>query len=383
MLIQACLNGARAPGEHPALPCTPRELADAARAAVAAGASSLHLHPRGVDGAQSLDAARIGGAVAAVRAACPDVPVGISTLFAMLPDQEGRVAAVRQWVERPDFASVNKAEPGTPELCAVLREHGVRIEAGLASVEDAEQYLALDLGNACVRVLLEPEEADLAGALATVLAIEAVLDAAGDRTPRLLHGEGPTAWPLIDAALARAYETRIGLEDVLTLPDGSLAADNAALVQAAFARIGSGPVVLRPVELGDLPGLYAHQRDPEAAQMAGFPPRTWDAFQAHWARIQADEKVINRTVLLGEQVAGSLACYPEDGERLIGYWFGRAFWGRGVATAALAQFVAELPPGPLAAYVARHNVASRRVLEKCGFVLEREDAEELFLRHPS
>lgn len=382
MLIQACLNGARTPGEHSALPFAPLELADAARAAVAAGASSLHVHPRGADGAQSLTAEAISDALTAVRAACPGVPVGISTLFAILPDQGRRVAAVHQWDERPNFVSVNIGEPGTTELCAALRQRGVGIEVGLASAADAEQYLALDLGGSCVRVLLEPEEADLAGALVTVVAIEAVLDAAGDRTSRLLHGEGPTAWSLIDAALARAYETRIGLEDVLTLPDGTLADDNAALVRAAFARVAVGPIVLRPVEQGDVPSLYAHQRDPEAAQMAGFAPRTWEVFQAHWARLQADAAVVNRTVLVGKQVAGSLACYLEDGERLIGYWFGRSFWGRGVATAALAQFVAELPPGPLAAYVGRHNTASRRVLEKCGFVLEREHAEELFLRYP-
>ena len=77
MLIQACLNGSRVPGAHPALPCTPEELASAARAAVAAGARALHIHPRGPDGAQSLAPEQIG----AVRSACPGVPVGVSTLY--------------------------------------------------------------------------------------------------------------------------------------------------------------------------------------------------------------------------------------------------------------------------------------------------------------
>lgn len=94
----------------------------------------------------------------------------------------------------------------------------------------------LQVFGSCLRVLLEPGEADVPAALATVAAIEAILDRAGDTPPRLLHGEGPTAWALIDAAVARGYDTRIGLEDVLTLPDGTLAPDNAALVAEAIQR---------------------------------------------------------------------------------------------------------------------------------------------------
>ncbi len=240
MQIQACLNGARKREEHPALPCTPEELAAAAQAAVAAGASSLHLHPRGPDGTQSLEPGQIGAALAAVRAACPGVPVGVSTLFTILPDPRRRATLVHRWGVRPDFASVNVNEPGTAELCAALRELGVGVEAGLGSAADADHYLALGLSDACVRLLLEPEEPAEAAALVTVAAIERVLDAAGDRTPRLLHGEGATAWPLVEAALARGYDTRIGLEDVLTLPDGALAPDNAALVRAAISRLSPG-----------------------------------------------------------------------------------------------------------------------------------------------
>jgi RimJ/RimL family protein N-acetyltransferase len=306
----------------------------------------------------------------------------VSTLFAILPDVERRAAAVRQWDVRPDFASVNVSEPGAAELCTVLREAGVSIEAGLSSPDEAECYLALKLGASCVRVLLEPEEPDGAAALATVAAIESVLDGAGDRASRLLHGEGVTAWLLIDAAFRSGYDTRIGLEDVLTLPDGALAPDNAALVRAAFNRLSASVVSLRDVASEDLAILYAHQQDPQAAQLAGFPSRGWEAFHAHWARVLADSANVTRTVLAGGQVAGTIACFPQDGEHLVGYWLGREFWGRGVATTALRIFLDSLPLRPLTAYVARHNLASRRVLEKCGFVLEREDEEELMLRLP-
>ena len=237
MLIKACLNGARAAAEHPALPLTPDALAAAAKASVAAGARAIHMHPRGAGGAQSLASSDIGAAVRAVRAACPGVPIGVSTLFDILPDPARRAGAVAAWREPPDFASVNLGEPGTPDLRAALQARGVAIEAGLDSAEAAEQYVRLGLAGDCLRVLIEPGEPALDAALVTVAAIEAILDRAGDITPRLLHGIGPTAWPLIDAARARGYATRVGLEDVLTMPSGAPATDNAALVAAAVRRV--------------------------------------------------------------------------------------------------------------------------------------------------
>jgi uncharacterized protein (DUF849 family) len=238
MLIKVCLNGARDSVEHPALPITPTDLAAAAQAAVAAGAGAIHMHPRERHGAQSRASDVIGAAVVAVRSVCAGVPVGVSTLSSIVPDPAQRAAIVAGWGERPDFASVNFGEPGTAELCSALQAIGVGIEAGLDTPEAAERYVYSTVFGACVRVLIEPSELgmDLAAELATVAAIEAVLDQAGDTTPRLLHGEGATAWALIDAAIARGYDTRIGLEDVLLLPDGAIAADNAALVAAAVLR---------------------------------------------------------------------------------------------------------------------------------------------------
>lgn len=241
MLIKVCLNGARKPAEHPALPVAPADLAAAAQTAVAAGAGAIHMHPRDAHGAQSLAPDVIGAAVVAVRAACPGVPVGVSTLFTIMPDAAQRAAIVAAWSERPDFASVNFGEPGTAELCGALQAIGVGIEAGLDTPEAAEQYIQSAMVGACVRVLIEPSEPGLGleEELATVAAIVAILDRAGDLTPRLLHGEGPTAWALLDVAVARGYDTRVGLEDVLHMPDGLLAPDNAALVMEALRRVQS------------------------------------------------------------------------------------------------------------------------------------------------
>lgn len=236
MLIKACLNGSRQPGAHPALPLSPSELAGAARDAVAAGAGALHIHPRRADGSQSFEPDDMTAAVAAVRAACPEVPVGVTTIAWVEPDLARRLALVRAWTGRPDFASVNFSEQGAVEVCRALLGNGIGIEAGLMLADDARLLIESGLAGHCVRLLIEPDEPETADALATVAAIEALLDGAGIRPPRLLHGAEATAWPLLDEALRRGYDTRIGFEDTLGLPDGSPARDNAQLVAVARER---------------------------------------------------------------------------------------------------------------------------------------------------
>ena len=132
--------------------------------------------------------------------------------------------------------------------------------------------------------------------------------------------------------------------------------------------MSEGTVELREVEPGDLPIFFDHQRDPEAARLAAFPSREERAFMKHWQRILDDPGVMTRAILYDGQVAGNIvsAVYAE-GRREVGYWLGRAFWGKGIATRALAAFLEEERTRPLYAHVAGHNIASRRVLEKCGF----------------
>jgi len=126
-------------------------------------------------------------------------------------------------------------------------------------------------------------------------------------------------------------------------------------------------VVLREVVDSDLPVFFEHQRDVEAVRMAAFPSRDHDAFMTHWSKIRSEPSNIVRTIVCDGQVAGNIGSWMGDGRRLLGYWVGREFWGRGVATAALAAFVAEVKERPLHAFVAKHNVGSIRVLEKCEF----------------
>jgi len=124
---------------------------------------------------------------------------------------------------------------------------------------------------------------------------------------------------------------------------------------------------LRAVIETDLPELFAHQNDPQANQMAQFPARGLSDFLAHWQRLLADDHVLKRAVVCHDKLAGYLLCFRRDERHLIGYWIGRRFWGRGVATAAVLTFVDTLSIRPLYAHVAKANVPSQRVLEKCGF----------------
>ena len=139
---------------------------------------------------------------------------------------------------------------------------------------------------------------------------------------------------------------------------------------------GVHDVTLRTVEDRDLDVFFAHQADPQAAEMAAFPARGKDQFAAHWAKVRADDTLVVRTIVADGTVAGNIGCWPQDGQQLLGYWVGREFWGRGVATQALARLVDEVSMRPLYAHVAAHNAGSIRVLDKCGFRRDRVQEAE-------
>jgi RimJ/RimL family protein N-acetyltransferase len=132
----------------------------------------------------------------------------------------------------------------------------------------------------------------------------------------------------------------------------------------------TGDVRLRDVIEDDLPIFFEHQSDPDANRMAAFPARSIDAFRTHWAKILGDKSLTVRTILLDGQVAGNIGCWEQDGKQLIGYWIGKEHWGKGVATKALSDLLGVVQARPLFACVAKHNIASIRVLEKCGFTID-------------
>jgi uncharacterized protein (DUF849 family) len=238
--LKACLNGGRQRDEHPAVPVTPAQLAVDAAAAVAAGAEAVHLHPRSSHGAESMNVADIGAAVAAVRAAIPGTPIGVSTgLWISGGDVELRHAAVSAWstlpaAGRPDFASVNLGERGFADLALVLLSAGIAVEAGVWSIGDADALGASGVAPQCLRILVELIGVPAVEAEPAALAILDRLDGHGLTAPRLLHGENATAWPLVALAGRLGLPTRIGLEDTLVGVDGRPARDNAELVRQAL-----------------------------------------------------------------------------------------------------------------------------------------------------
>ena len=239
MLLIAALNGSRSMAEHSAIPVSPAQLGAAAGEAARAGAGAVHFHVRGADGRESLGASDVARAVTEVRK--QGVPFGVSTGAWIISDPARRLAVIAEWTVLPDFVSVNFDEEGAAELAALLLARKVDLEVGLADRFAAEQLVRSGLAGRCIRVMFEPREQTVDGAMAAVAEAEAVLDAAGVRVPRLLHGVNETAWPLVDAAGARGYDTRIGFEDTLTLPNGKAAGGNGELVRATLARLaGAG-----------------------------------------------------------------------------------------------------------------------------------------------
>jgi uncharacterized protein (DUF849 family) len=230
MAVMACLNGGRMRADHPAVPQSSAELAADAIAVRHAGAFAVHLHPRDADGRQTMKAVVSDAAVEAIRAAVPGLPVGLSTSETIDPDPFARAAAITSWRQRPDFVSVNFSELGSAGVVRAALHAGIAVEAGLATPSDAERLTAGPFAHQLVRALIEVDGgADDARVIADLLP---------DGIPQLWHGYGALTWEVVSAAASAGVDVRVGLEDVLVLPDGRAAANNAELVAAAVELIG-------------------------------------------------------------------------------------------------------------------------------------------------
>jgi uncharacterized protein (DUF849 family) len=241
VLLKACLNGPRSPAEHQAIPATPGALARDVALVATAGVGAVHFHAKNAAGFDTLEADDLAAALVAARSVRPTVPLGVTTGAWAVADPKERATLVHTWAVLPDFASVNWHEPGAEALTAALLERGIGVEAGLWHEQAVETWLASPHRDDCFRVLLElPDGLDAADSRRnadTLLA--AVTEEVRDHSRLLLHGEGSSCWPVLQYAAERGLATRIGLEDTLELPDGSIALDNLALVRAAFEIIRS------------------------------------------------------------------------------------------------------------------------------------------------
>lgn len=241
MLLQATLNGALTKTDHPAVPVSLEELMRDAIACVAAGARAIHLHPRDTEGCERLDAEVVDEVVRSVRNAC-GVPVGVSTGVWIEPNLQRRLEHVRAW-RTPDYASVNISEPGSLEIIKTLLQIGIGVEAGVWTVDDAQQLGVSGFGNHVTRILVEPGEMQVGesttAALQLIEDIHCTLDRFGLTVPRLQHGDGTVTWVMLTDAIHRGIDTRVGLEDTLYEPNGARTSGNEALVRAAID-LGAG-----------------------------------------------------------------------------------------------------------------------------------------------
>lgn len=137
-------------------------------------------------------------------------------------------------------------------------------------------------------------------------------------------------------------------------------------------------VHLRDVIDDDLQIFFEHQNDPVANEMAAFPARSREAFMAHWAKNRLNGTALHKTILYDGKVAGNIVAFDMEDHREVGYWLGREFWGKGVASRALAEFLKYETTRPLHGVTVKHNIGSQHVLKKCGFEFEREENDELF-----
>jgi RimJ/RimL family protein N-acetyltransferase len=137
--------------------------------------------------------------------------------------------------------------------------------------------------------------------------------------------------------------------------------------------ISYNSIELRNLSENDLPTFFEQQLDPVANRMAAFPPRDKEAFMTHWrTKVLANVDANKKSIIVDGHLAGYVTSWEQENNQWVGYWIGREYWGNGIATRALTEFLVHFKTRPLHAYVAKHNMASIRVLEKCGFLISEE-----------
>jgi RimJ/RimL family protein N-acetyltransferase len=142
-------------------------------------------------------------------------------------------------------------------------------------------------------------------------------------------------------------------------------------------------VELRPMLDADKAGIFAFQSDPASCRMAVVNARDQAGFDAFWAKVTSDPAIVSRSIYVDGTLAGSMSVFTMEGERMLGYWIDRGWWGRGVASRAVEAFLADVKERPIVAHVADSNVGSIKVLERNGFVLESTEESPASERYPA
>lgn len=139
----------------------------------------------------------------------------------------------------------------------------------------------------------------------------------------------------------------------------------------------AGDLHLSPVQESDIPALFRFQDDKDAQYQAagGAAHESEEAYREFLKRVESKGAVF-RTILLEGAPVGYIAAFDRFELRELSYWIGRKFWGQGLATRAVGQWIKEypLPEGGLYARAVKDHPASARVLDKNGFSAVKEES---------
>lgn len=230
MLIKIALNGARPKEQNSFIPQSLFEIEREVQLLYENGKNVFHIHCYDENGNESLKPKDVHALITLVKDISPAIQIGISSGDWIEPDLEKRLDNIRNWKFVPDFISVNIIEDDAVKVAELLITKGVKIEAGLNEKRAAEIFVESTLINNCFRVLIEPEPEEFSLALNTINEIENVLNIAGNKTPRLLHGFNSVAWDVLREANKRGYDGRIGMEDTIFLENGEIVKSNLELI---------------------------------------------------------------------------------------------------------------------------------------------------------
>ncbi|MHA7129285.1 GNAT family N-acetyltransferase [Algoriphagus namhaensis] len=129
-------------------------------------------------------------------------------------------------------------------------------------------------------------------------------------------------------------------------------------------------IILRPTTITDLETLFLFQTDETANYLAAFTakdPNDKSGYLLKYSKLLEDSTVNMKTIIISDQIAGSISKFEIDGNAEITYWVDRKYWGNGVATKALSAFINLEKARPIFGRVVFDNLASQKVLENCGF----------------
>ena len=237
MFLQVSLNGSRTRNDHPVVPVTPLEMAQDIHKLFLAGARSVHLHARNNQGKETLDPDSVAESLTQVRAVCPEIELALSTAEYIVGNPRQRLDLLAAWSVLPDTLCVNLSEEGIDEVIALAQRRGISLEAGLFTPADVLHLRSLDHVE-WKRILLEPLSTIPGRAEIQLALLEEALGTSRLAVPHVIHGMEDATYPLLRRAAVTTQASRIGFEDTLILPDGSLAADNVDLYQTGLSLMG-------------------------------------------------------------------------------------------------------------------------------------------------